>query len=257
MAKGWKCARCSTENSESAVICSNCGSLRGSLVLLGSASPPAAWSGPSPASPGSSAVPPGPSPAWPGQAPAPPPGPTADTPPNPFEAFDQGAATSTPLWRRIPTGWIIVAVLVLVGTVAGAIVNASRSPSGEINKGGDLAAIDLRVGDCFSLKDSSADEIDDVTAVTCTEPHEYEMFFVGSMPDGQYPSQEELDAYVDANCKPAFYAYVGKLYAASDLDIFTLFPSNEGWGDGDHEVSCAAYHPRVPTLRNSVKGSNQ
>ena len=42
-----------------------------------------------------------------------------------------------------------------------------------------MTAADLRVGDCFDLKDPAADEIDDVTAGPCTAAHEFEMFFVG------------------------------------------------------------------------------
>ncbi len=210
MAKAWKCARCSTPNFDGAITCSKCGLLRGSAVI------PTSY---------------GPSPGW--QAPAP--DPTAGVPPGPEPPFDWGgwsaAPAPRPLRRRIPIGWVIVAVLVVGGGIAGAIFNASRAPTGEISKGGDLSALELRVGDCFDLKDASTETIGDVTALPCTELHEYEIFFVGamSMAERIYPSQEELDGYVDLYCRPTFYTYVGKIYAESELEIFTLFPTNEGW----------------------------
>ena len=237
MAKGWKCARCSTPNFDGAITCSKCGLLRGSAVI------PTSY---------------GPSPGW--QAPAP--DPTAGVPPGPEPPFDWGgwsaAPAPRPLWRRIPIGWVIVAVLVVGGGIAGAIFNASRAPTGEISKGGDLSALELRVGDCFDLKDASTETIGDVTALPCTELHEYEIFFVGamSMAERIYPSQEELDGYVDLYCRPTFYTYVGKIYAESELEIFTLFPTNEGWGDGDRSVSCAA-HLGDGRLSASVKGSKR
>ncbi len=120
------------------------------------------------------------------------------------------------------------------------------------------AALELRVGDCFDLKDPAAETIGDVTALPCTELHEYEIFFVGSMSMAEriYPSQEELDGYVDRYCSPTFYTYVGKIYAESELEIFSLFPTNEGWGDGDRSVSCAA-HLGDGRLNASVKGSKR
>ena len=51
-----------------------------------------------------------------------------------------------------------VAVIVGGGAVAGWYFNASRSSTGEITKAGDMTAADLRVGDCFDLKDPAANE---------------------------------------------------------------------------------------------------
>jgi len=242
MAKGWKCARCSTANDDQAITCSKCGLLRGSAVI------PTSY-GPSP----------GASPGW--QAPTQ--DPVAGVPPGPQLPFDPGAwgataAAQKPLWRRIPIGWVIVAVLVFGGGIANAIFNASRTPDGEISKGGDLSATELRVGDCFDVKDPAAETIADVTALPCAELHKYEVFFVGAMSAAEhtYPSEEELDNYVDLYCRPTFYTYVGKIYAESELDIFTLFPTNKGWGEGDRSVWCAV-HLGDTRLTASVKGSKR
>jgi hypothetical protein len=248
MAKGWKCARCSTQNDETTITCSNCGLLRGSAVIPTSYGPSPGWqtSSQDPLA----GVPPGPQPSDPTRS-------QSNAPPSPGPAgWDAPAPAPTPLWRRIPIGWAIVAVLVFGGSIAGAIFNASRAPTGEISKGGDLAAIDLRVGDCFDLKDPTADEIGDVTALQCTQPHQYEIFFVGSLPGPSYPSADELDKFIDDNCRPVFYLYVGKIYAESELEIFSLFPTNVGWAEGDRTVSCAT-HLGETRLTASVKGSKR
>ena len=168
-----------------------------------------------------------------------------------------GAAGPVPLWRRLPIGWIIFVVLIAGGAIGGWYFNAARSSTGELNKSGDLQAVDLKVGDCFDLKDPSADEVNDVTAGPCTIEHEFELFFVGALPEGEYPADNVFDQYVIDNCNSAFGTYVGKAYGDSALDIYWLVPTDDAWGAGDRTVQCAAFHPRVHRLTQSVKSTNQ
>ena len=167
------------------------------------------------------------------------------------------AADTRPFWRRIPAGWLIVGALVLVVAVGGWYFNASRSATGEIDKSGDLSVVDLRVGDCFDDKDPSADEIEDVIAVPCTTEHEFEVFYVGAMGKGSYPTDDAFETYVTQNCNPAFGAYIGKAYDDSDLDIYWMFPTDDAWRSGDRTVQCAAYHPRIHRLTRSLRGTQQ
>jgi hypothetical protein len=230
MAKGWKCARCSTLNGEAAINCSNCRLIRGGVVAAGLYTA---------------------SPVVPTVA-------VGEAAEAPADVQQSGAASvKTPLWRRIPIGWLVTGVIVVGGGLAGLYFNASRGATGEIIKAGDLSAIDLRIGDCFDLKDPAADEVDDVTARLCTDEHEFEVIFVGSMPDVEYPADDEFEAFVADNCGPAFDAYVGKVYEESELDIYWFFPNGEGWADGDRSIQCAAFHPRIHRLTESIRGSNQ
>ena len=167
------------------------------------------------------------------------------------------AADTRPFWRRIPAGLLIAGALVLVGAVAGLYFNASRSATGEIDKSGDLSVVDLRVGDCFDDKDPSADQIGDVKAVPCTTEHEFEVFYVGAMGDGSYPTDDAFETYVTQNCDPAFGAYIGKAYDDSDLDIFYLTPTDDSWRLGDRTVKCAAYHPNNSRLTRPLRGTQK
>ena len=241
MAKRWKCARCSTENDEGVLTCSNCRMIRGGVVVPGSFSQPVE----------------GPIPGWPsGDAPRPSSessvlsqaSPDADASP------EAAAPDARPLWRRIPIQGLIFAVIVVVGAI-GALANASRSPSGEITRSGDLTAADLRVGDCFDLKDPAADEIEEVTAGPCSVEHEYEMFFVGAMPEGAFPTDDAMNSFIETNCDPAFDAYVGTAYLDSELEMFLLTPTEDAWLAGDRSIQCSVYHPRIHRLTESLKGS--
>ena len=192
--------------------------------------------------------------------------------------------------RYIPTGWwrldgfqivgLILAALLLVGAVVGGNINASRSTTGEpevapaeptqvrtevatgesdlsgILHGYKLRVIDLRVGDCFDLKDEYADEIKDVKTVPCKTKHRFEVFYVGAMGKGSYP-WEDAGTYATQNCEPAFRAYIGKAYDDSDLYIYWLAPTESTWRSGDRTVQCAAYYPRIDRLTRSLRGTRQ
>jgi hypothetical protein len=242
MAKSWKCARCSMVNDEAAITCSSCGLIRGGVVPDASYAPP-----PEPPSVHAAAAadaPPGVEPGVMTVAP---------------ESIEPGAAapTARPFWRRIPIGLVVVAVIVLAGSVAGWYFGAGRSESGEITRAGDLTATDLRVGDCYDLKDPASVEVDNVTARPCTAEHEYQIFFVGSLPEGDYPAEETFQAFVEDNCVPAFDTFVGKAYTDSELEIFWFYPMSDAWGAGDQSVQCAVYHPRIHRLTESQQGSNR
>jgi hypothetical protein len=132
---------------------------------------------------------------------------------------------------------LIAGALVLVSAVAGWYLTAGRSATGEIDKSGDLSVLDLRVGDCFDDRDPSADQTADVKAVPCTTEHEYEVFYIGAMGDGSYPTGEAFETYMNQNCNPAFDAYIGKAYDDADLDILPD-PDRRflGVGRSDREV---------------------
>jgi putative regulator of septum formation len=177
--------------------------------------------------------------------------------PSAIPGWSVAAPASLPLWRRIPLGWLIVGGFVLIGAVAGWYFNASRSSTGEISKAGDLQAVDLRVGDCFDLKDASADTIDNVRALPCTSEHQYELFFVGAMPGGDYPTDAAFEGYVSDNCTPAFASYIGTSFEVSALDVYWLQPTADSWKSGDRSVQCAVFDKAHDRLTRSLKGSQE
>ena len=170
--------------------------------------------------------------------------------------------TTTPpaqrsLLRRIPIGWLVVIVLVAGGALVGWYVNAARSSTGEINKAGDMNATDLRVGDCFDLKNPSVDTVEDVRAVPCTTQHTYELFYRGDMPDGTYPNDAAFDSWTTANCDPAFATYVGRSYDQSSLEVYYLVPTSDAWASGDRSVQCALFPSNNAHPTTSLRGSQQ
>jgi len=162
--------------------------------------------------------------------------------------------TRSLLRRFAPQVAIGVGVL-LISVVGAWFFNASRSGSGEIAKSGDLPASELRVGDCFDLKDPTAEDVEDVSAIVCADEHEFEVFFTGSLAAGDFPGETAFSTFVEDQCVPAFHAYVGTPYLDSELDIFYFVPTPEVWVEGDRSVQCALYHPLISRLTGTLKGS--
>jgi len=167
------------------------------------------------------------------------------------------APADRPLWRRIAPQVAVIAVIAVVGSIGAWYFNAGRSASGEIAKSGDLPASELRVGDCFDLKDPTAEDVDDVTARVCADEHEFEVFFAGSLAAGDFPGEAAFSTFVEDECVPAFHAYVGTPYLDSELDIFYFVPTPEVWVEGDRSVQCAVYHPLISRLTGTLKDSKR
>jgi len=247
MAKSWNCARCGGESAEASVSCQQCGMIRGAVVtaMPDQAAPP---------------VPPAPFPS--GAVPPPPPG-GFGSPGTTGPGFaPPGAAlrpTSAPRGRGKRFLIQLVALVVVIAGIAvfGYLNNAGRSSTGDINKAGELQVGDLRVGDCFDLADPNASSVDKTTAKPCTESHQYEVFFAGNLPDGAYPADADVKAYVKANCVPVFETYVGMAYGDSKLEIVWFSPLQEGWNQGDRGIQCTVYDPHDALLKVSLKGSKR
>jgi hypothetical protein len=233
---GWKCSRCGTSNEDIGITCSRCGSSRGSVAI------PGAPAGAPPAAPAAPAAPAGPAPL--------------SASPTDVEALPVATA-SEPFWRRIPLGWILFAGILAVGAMSSWFFAAGRSDSGEITRSGDLDVNELRVGDCFDLKDPDAEELTQVTARPCSEEHEYETFFIGTMAAGPYPSEATFEQYIVAQCEPAFGRYVGMDYQRSRLEVTWVGPTTGGWNDGDRSVQCHVFDPQTSRLTESLKGSRR
>jgi hypothetical protein len=217
----WVCVRCFESNEANAERCSKCGLERG-------ADPNAVASG---ATPGAASAEPG----------------AGGTP----SQGTDGAPWGTPAPAPQRAGWLQyvlrfwwVGLLVIGGVVAGANYLL-----------GSRAVTDIGVGECFDLPDANEQEIDDLTQRECTEPHEYEMFYVADMPDGEFPSDDETLAWIEANCLPAFADYVGVDYQTSELSLFPITSTEATWNDGDHSVQCALFLEGNPELTTSLKDS--
>jgi hypothetical protein len=120
---------------------------------------------------------------------------------------------------------------------------------------GARGVLELQVGDCLHSSDLRAEPAVDV-AVDCGEPHDAEIFAATQMPDGPYPGLEAVRAAADDFCLPLFADFVGIEYLDSDLDVYPLLPTEDGWNSaGDREILCVLVAPEdvTGTLEGSAR----
>jgi hypothetical protein len=83
-----------------------------------------------------------------------------------------------------------------------------------------------RVGDCFDLNDGpDVEEVGEIRAIPCNEPHTFEAYFATDLAAGPYPARDGLDAVLDAACLPSFETYVGRDYETSQLYVTSFEPT--------------------------------
>lgn len=242
MAKQWKCERCGTRNPESTLTCATCRSIRGAVVVKPPAGAPDPWQTPDP---------------W--QVPA---QPAQPVPPPSGTYWTQPALGAQPAASSHSRSRLIVPVVLLVGGILGLAVflaSPEATPVDTLTGSAPEVATSyqLQVGDCVDIADASGEVVEGIDERPCNFEHEYEVFFSGAAEGSAYLSDAAFDDYYRANCLPAFEAYIGETYEDSALDIFWLVPTEEAWADGDRTIQCLVYHPRIPRLTTSLKGSGR
>jgi hypothetical protein len=215
MSGRWVCRRCYESNDADATACARCGLERGAEPTDGDAA-----EGTSP----------------------------------PAQWAPVAKQDSRPPWLKLLLrfGWVGVVIVI---AVVGILLNARRDDSGQISSGGNLQIQDLRVGDCFNIKDETADSVSDVEAHPCTQAHKYEMYHVADMAAGDYPTDQQMENFAGQECLPAFASYVGTTYDESALNFFYFAPGQDAWDDGDRSVQCAAFDPENAELTSSLKNA--
>lgn len=164
------------------------------------------------------------------------------------------SATSAPSWQRYLRFWWIPALVVALAV--GYLTTAKRDSGGEITGSGTLQIEDVRVGDCFDV--GEADEVGEVNAGPCTDPHGYEMFHLARWNGADtYPSDDAMLDFIIDTCVPVFEAYVGMSYETSVIDFVPFTPTEEGWEDGDRVIQCALVDPGNERLTTSLRSANR
>lgn len=135
-----------------------------------------------------------------------------------------------------------VALIGLIGAGIGwwqARDDARRDDVGSIAAAGELAAEELRVGDC--VLEPETEEFLTAGAVPCAEAHDLEIYHAFDLPSGELPGEEGLYAAAERECLPAFERYVGTSFEESVYWLDVITPTEEGWSSGDREILCYLY----------------
>jgi hypothetical protein len=131
--------------------------------------------------------------------------------------------------------WTLMWAALIVTIVA---TSASRDSSGEITESGDVSATALEVGDCLKDVEESA-MITSLPAVPCDELHQAEVFGTFDLPEGDYPTEDELVAQADAGCADQMALYTPGAMNELSIEFLYVYPPEQAWPE-DREVVCLA-----------------
>ena len=148
-------------------------------------------------------------------------------------------ALATLLW----TAFIVIAV------ATGLADEPQRAASGQVTGQSQVFVDKLKAGDCFS--GGKKDQIDLVTAIPCTKPHESQVVTVIQLPDGPYPGEAKVTAEAEKGCTDkADPLLTEKAY--NDLDPSYIYPDADTWR-GDRSVLCLVEASSGTTTGSALK----
>jgi hypothetical protein len=150
---------------------------------------------------------------------------------------------------RALAGWI----LGLIGVLGFVAILVSAIATGDFDDD-SLGVDELRAGQCINVP--SDEQISTVAERDCDEPHDAEVYLVRRLEGSSYPGDEAVQRRADEVCSgPAFEDYFAVSYAHSALAVQYLWPGEDNWRDGDHDVVCAAVRGDGRPLTSSMAGA--
>ncbi|WP_031483829.1 DUF4190 domain-containing protein [Streptomyces bicolor] len=105
---------------------------------------------------------------------------------------------------------------------------------------GEGTAYALAKGDCFDSPTASLEgDAYDVDEVPCSGRHDGEVFAVVTLPDGDFPGDDEVTDIADDKCYALSDGYAMDTWAVpDDVDVYYFIPSEQSWRFGDREITC-------------------
>jgi hypothetical protein len=150
-------------------------------------------------------------------------------------------------------------VLGALGTLAWAAVIAfavvagepetQATPSAAATGRSQVFVDKLKAGDCFS--GGRKDQIDLVTAIPCSSPHESQVVAVIELSDGPYPGEAKVTAESEKGCTDKADPLLTDS-AYSDLEPSYIYPDADTWR-GDRSVLCLVEAPSGTTTGSALK----
>lgn len=111
-----------------------------------------------------------------------------------------------------------------------------RDRSGKITTPTVLSWSESEVGDCIAneVKEGALLKL---PFVPCDQPHVGQVFCIASMPETEYPTDEEAGRDAHSECLPRFKSFFGgSYYAATDYDYTWIIPDKVSWAKGSHLI---------------------
>jgi hypothetical protein len=143
--------------------------------------------------------------------------------------------------RGLAVAAVVISGLTLVVTlVVGAVmvVDEMRNTAAGIET---VETAELRPGDCISELNTST-AVYDLPVVSCSRPHDAEVYHVFTLPSGSYPGAAAVETQSEQTCGSVFDLY-STTPGTEDLEIYYLSPQDSAEWWRHRGVVCIAFDP--------------
>ena len=146
-------------------------------------------------------------------------------------------------------GTLAWTAVIVIAVATGVTAEPERSTSGQVTSQSQIFVDKLKAGDCFS--GGRKEQIDLVTALPCTSPHESQVVTIVQLPDGPYPGEANVTSQAEQECTDrADPLLTDKAY--DELDPSYIYPDADTWR-GDRSVLCLVEAPTGTTTGSALK----
>lgn len=122
--------------------------------------------------------------------------------------------------------------------------DAQRDEDGNVTESANVGIFSVDVGDC--MLETSSGLLEDADLVPCDQPHDQEVYYEITMPDGEF-SDEDVDTASEECIGDAFTSFVGVGYQESVLEVTTITPTKQTWDEmNDRVIQCVIMDPAGP-----------
>lgn len=138
-----------------------------------------------------------------------------------------------------------------------------RGEDGRVDEPADISVYELRAGDCLVPPEDIDTGIGAVRVVPCDDPHTQEVFALVPYTDDEgetagpradFPGDEPLDEFANAECLTPFADYFNVDYVDSSLFLTFLAPTVRSWDErDDREIVCIAQTDGEPVTESLAR----
>ncbi len=108
-----------------------------------------------------------------------------------------------------------------------------------------MSVTSLQVGDCVNGLHES-ENISSLPAVPCSEPHEGEVFALFDLQAADHPGGSAVIRQAEDECIRGLPSYAPGAAGDPSIALFSLYPTDTTWRQGDREVVRIASDPSGP-----------
>ena len=125
-------------------------------------------------------------------------------------------------------GLVVMGVLSVLMVLAIQRMGPARDDAGVITDSGPAAVDTFQPGDCLRLG-GAEERIAGTQALPCDRPHEAQVYATGYLPEGDFPTQEQIGEAVASRCGDALEKIPADV---SVFDLSSLNPTADTWRYG-------------------------